>query len=128
MDDVDDDDLVFVKKFPLYPRERLRKSAKENDDVVFVKNLPLNLRESFKKSAKENDNDDIISTKSSFTCQGRIANKKKQIARGNLTAIKSNFDFDPGDYLNKPLVFDMEKTREEKILERIIEKLPSDNN
>ena len=34
----------------------------------------------------------------------------------------------PRDYLNKPLVFDMKKTSEEKILDRIIEKLSSDNN
>ena len=58
----------------------------------------------------------------------RLQIKKRKIAHGNTMALKNNFDFDPRDYLNKPLVFGMRKTCKEKILDRIIEKLPSDND
>ena len=39
----------------------------------------------------------------------RLKRKKKKIAHGNTAVLKSNFDFDPRDYLDKPLVFDMKK-------------------
>ena len=46
----------------------------------------------------------------------RLKRKKKKIAHGNTAVLKSNFDFDPRDYLDKPLVFDMKKKTVKKRL------------
>ena len=35
--------------------------------------------------------------------------KEKRIARGNSAAILANFDFDPSNYINNPLIFDLKK-------------------
>ena len=50
------------------------------------------------------------------------------MAKNNSKAIISGtFDFDPEDYLIKSLLFDLKKTREEKILHTTIEKIPDNN-
>ena len=50
----DNDDVVFVKKVALHPRESLRKSAIDNDDIAFVKKFSLHPLERLIKSTKEN--------------------------------------------------------------------------
>ena len=50
------------------------------------------------------------------------------MAKNNSKAIISGtFDFDPEDYLIKSLLFDLKKTRKEKIFDAIIEKIPDNN-
>ena len=41
--------------------------------------------------------------------------------------ISGTFQFDPEDYLDKGLLFDLRKTSEEKIFDAIIEKIPDND-
>ena len=50
------------------------------------------------------------------------------MAKNNSKAIISGtFHFDPEDYLDKSLLFDLRKTGEEKIFNAIIEKIPDND-
>ena len=50
---------------------------------------------------------------------------EQQMAKKNSKGILSKtFDFDPGEYLDKSLLFDLKKTSEEKIFDSILEKIP----
>ena len=49
------------------------------------------------------------------------------MSRKNLKLLFYNFDFNPADYMDVNLLFDLKKTSEENIIDRIIEK-PSDND
>ena len=53
--------------------------------------------------------------------------KEKRIAQGNLAAITANIDFDTSDYIDKPLIFDLKKTSQGKIMARLIKCLPRTN-
>ena len=46
----------------------------------------------------------------------------------NSKALVSDFEFDPEEILDKNLLFDLKKTSEEKILDRLIENLPEGND
>ena len=50
------------------------------------------------------------------------------MARKSSETVLLNFDFDPKNYIVIDLLFNFKKTSEEKIVERIIEKLPDDND
>ena len=50
--------------------------------------------------------------------------KEQKIAPKNSEALLSDIEFDPEEILNKSLLFDLKKTSEEKILDRLIENLP----
>ena len=50
------------------------------------------------------------------------------MARKNSKTALLNFDFDPKNYIVIDLLFNFKKTSEEKIVDRIIEKLPDDND
>ena len=51
--------------------------------------------------------------------------KKKKIAEKNSKSVLSGtFDFDPEEYLDKSLLFDLKKTSEEKTFDAILEKIP----
>ena len=53
---------------------------------------------------------------------------KKKIAKKNSKSILlGTFDFDPEEYLDKSLLFDLKKTREEKIFNVILEKIPNND-
>lgn len=54
--------------------------------------------------------------------------KEWKIAAGNSEAIASNFKFYSREFLNKSLLFNLKKTSEEKILDRLIKNLPEGNN
>ena len=53
--------------------------------------------------------------------------KEQKIATANSEALVSDFQFNPEEILNKILIFDLKKTSEEKILDRLIEKISKDN-
>ena len=50
------------------------------------------------------------------------------MATKNSKTVLLNFDFDPKNYIVIDLLFNLKKTNEEKIIDRIIEKLPDDND
>ena len=50
------------------------------------------------------------------------------MATRNSKTVLLNFDFDPKNYIVIDLLFNFKKTSEEKIVDRIIEKLPDDND
>ena len=59
----------------------------------------------------------------------RIREKKLKIARENVSALmRGKFVFDPEDFLNKTVLFDTSKIDEEKIIDRILENIPGDND
>ena len=47
----------------------------------------------------------------------------KKIAKKN----SSIFDFDPEEYLDKPLLFNLKKTSKEKTFDAMLEKIPYNN-
>ena len=50
------------------------------------------------------------------------------MAQGNSAAILANFEFNPSDYIVKPLIFDLKKSSKEKIMDKLIESFPGTNN
>ena len=51
-----------------------------------------------------------------------------KMAKNNSAKILTkNFDFDPQEYLDKSLLFDLKKTSKEQIFKAILEKIPDDN-
>ena len=52
----------------------------------------------------------------------------KKIAEGHSATLRNNFIFNPKNYVNKSLVFNLKKTSEKKILDKIIQNLPWDND
>ena len=56
-------------------------------------------------------------------------NKELQIARDNVTAFMAwKFSFSPEKLLNKTILFDVSRVDEGKIMDKIIENLPSTND
>ena len=59
--------------------------------------------------------------------------KEKKLKEQKITAkasevLVSDFEFNPEEILDKSLLFDLKKTREEKILDRLNESLPEGND
>ena len=50
------------------------------------------------------------------------------MATKNSKTVLLNFDFDPKNYIVIDLLLNLKKTSEEKTIDRIIEKLPDDND
>ena len=58
-----------------------------------------------------------------------MKNKELQIARDNVSALMAGkFSFSPEKILNKTILFDVSRVDEEKIMDEIIENLPSTND
>ena len=53
---------------------------------------------------------------------------KTKLARNNSKIILLNFDFDPKNYIDVDLLFDLRKTRGKRKIDRTIEKLPDNNS
>ena len=59
----------------------------------------------------------------------RLQKTIKKIAEENSDMLeKESFNFSPQKIIKKDLVFDIYKTKEKQIIEKIIEGLPKDNN
>ena len=57
-----------------------------------------------------------------------MKNKELQIARDNVSALmEGKFSFSPEKLLNKIIILDVSRVDEEKVMEKIIENLPSTN-
>ena len=61
--------------------------------------------------------------------KNRMKNKELHTARDNVSAITvGKFDFPPEKLLNKAILFDVSRVDEEKIMDKLIENLPSTND
>ena len=58
----------------------------------------------------------------------RLERKMKKIAEGSSAWLLHDLEFNPADCINKPLVFNLKKIREDQIIEKIIENLSKDND
>ena len=47
---------------------------------------------------------------------------------GNTAVLESIFTFDPAEYIDKAFLFDLRKTSEEKIFDRLLENIPDGND
>ena len=111
---------MFVKQVPMHPRDRLaRATRKKNyDDVVLVKQVPLHPRDKQKRKSKKLTHE-----------KNRMKNKELHIARDNVSAVmEGKFSFSPEKLLNKTIILDVSRVDEEKVMEKIIENLPSTND
>ena len=117
----DDDDKEFIIQVPMHLRDRLAratKNAQADDDVKFIKQVPAHPRDRLRRK-----------TKTLKHPRDRIREKKLKIARENVSALmRGKFVFDPEDFLNKTVLFDTSKIDEEKIIDRILENIPGDND
>ena len=113
-----DDDVLFVKQAPMHPRDRLARATKNDDDVLFVKQVPTHLRDRQKRKSKK------------LTHQkNRMKNKELQIARDNVLALMAGkFSFSPEKLLNKTILLNVSRVNKEKIMDKVIENLPSTND
>ena len=58
-----------------------------------------------------------------------MRDKELKIAGENVSALmRGKFVFEPEVFLNKTVLFDTSKVSEEKIVDKILESLPADNN
>ena len=119
-------DVQFIKQVPMHPRDRLERGTKnahrDDDDVEFIKQVPMHPRDRLERATKnaQKDNDDV-----EFIWD----EKELKIARENVSALmRGKFVFDPEVFLNKTVLFDTSKVSEEKIVHKILESLPADNN
>ena len=104
----------------MHPRDRLaRATRKKNyDDVVLVKQVPLHPRDKQKRKSKKLTHE-----------KNRMKNKELHIARDNVSAVmEGKFSFSPEKLLNKTIILDVSRVDEEKVMEKIIENLPSTND
>ena len=123
-----DDDVVFIKKVPLRPRDRMKRLLAENDKVEFIKQVPLHPRERLKRATKKQNNVRFIKQVPVHP-RGRIKRKEKEIIDKNTNSLlKDEFDFSPKKILNKVLLFNTLRVEHEVIMDKIIEKLPQDND
>ena len=120
-----EDYAEFIKKVPLCLRECLKreiksqdKSAKkaknEENDVELMKQVPSHPRDKLKKKTKKLP---LIHPRD------RFKRKMLQVAVEN-----GKFNFAPKKILNKNLVFDTSRIDEGKMIDKIIESLPTDND
>ena len=83
---------------------------------------------SHKKNPQKSQTVQIEAEKSIQTSKHPRERKKfieQQMGKKNSKGILSKtFDFDPAEYLDKSLLFDLKKTSEEKIFDSILEKIP----
>ena len=92
--------------------------AAKNDDVIFVKQVPLHPRDRLKKK-----------TKTLKHPRDRLKEKELQVARDNVSAlVEGKFSFSPEKFLNKTVLFNVSKVIQKKIIDKIIENLPADND
>ena len=114
-------DVQFIKQVPMHPRDRLArvtKNAQGDYDVKFIKQVPAHPRDRLRRQ-----------TKTLKHPRDRTREKELKIARENVSALmRGKFVFDPEDFLNKTVLFDTSKIDEEKIIDRILENIPGDND
>ena len=107
------DEANFVKQVPQHPRDRLaRRIARVEDEVEVVRQIPAVGK--VKKAQK----------KKLLHPTERKRARKNEIGTNNSLVLLENKNFAARIYLDKPSVFNLKKTREEKIIDRLIESIP----
>ena len=105
----------------MHSRDRLAqasKNAQGDDDVKFIKQVPAHLRDRLRRK-----------TKTLKHPRDRMREKELKIARENVSALtRGKFVFESEVFLNKTVLFDTSKVSEEKVVDKILEGLPADNN
>ena len=105
----------------MHPRDRLAsatKNAQGDDAVKFIKQVPAHPRDRLRRK-----------TKTLKHPRDRMREKELKIAGENVSALmRGKFVFDPEVFSNKAVLFDTSKTNEEKIIDRILENIPGDND
>ena len=104
----------------MHPRDRLARATKnaQGDDVKFIKQVPAHPRERLRRKTKTLEH-----------LRDRMREKELKIARGNVSSLMhGKFVFDPDVFLSKTVLFGTSKIDEEKIIDRILENIPGDND
>ena len=131
-----EDTVEFVRKVPSPARERLRwKFRKE----IAVKKIPINPCERLKHNSKkvkrelklelnESEHQKLNLLKRQFLIQNIRWKGKQNISRWKFNCFTKQFSLDLKEFLEKPLTFNIEKTSEDQIIDKIIGGLPKDND
>ena len=60
--------------------------------------------------------------------QRRKLHEQKMLEKNSKLLLSGKFDFHPEEILDKSLLFNLKKTRKDKIFDSILEKIPDKNN
>ena len=121
-----DDDVAFVKQVPMHPRDRLARARgkKNDDDVLFVKQAPMHPRDRLARATKNDD--DVLFVKQVPThLRDRQKRKSKKLTHQKMAG---KFSFSPEKLSNKTILFNVSRVNKEKIMDKVIENLPSTND
>ena len=123
----DSNQVEFSEKIPQNPRNRLDHKTKNNDEVKFIKQFLQHPHD--RLACKSKGYARITETKTLKYPRQRLNEKVREIAIGNSQKIKKeNYKFDFKNVLNKGQLFDLTKTSEDQIFDKIIEGIPKDND
>ena len=124
-------DVQFIKQVPMHPRDRLAratKNAQRDDDVEFIKQVTMH-RGDDDVEFKKNRCLHILKTKALKHQRDRMNEKKLKIATENFSALcGENLFLIQRFSLNKAVLFDTSKNDEQKIIDKILENIPGDND
>ena len=110
------DDVEFVKQVPVYPKHRLATATKRG--IELFKQIPLHLRDRLRRKRK------ILKHQ-----KNRTNKTKLKVAKDNISALmQGKLVFDPERFFFSNMLSDTSKVDEEQIIDRILEKTPSDND
>ena len=104
-------------------RERVKQRMGEyyeKKPLKEAKYVPENKVETFKRIKNCNKTTDVPT----YSRDRKKVIERKMEKNNSKSIVSGTFDFDPEDYLDKSLLFDLKKTSEEKIFNAIIEKIP----
>ena len=116
---------VKKRKGEYYEEKPLKKSSKaRKNNLKESKCVPERKIETFKRKTKNRKKPTDVPTHP----RDRKKVIERKMAKSNSKAtISDTFGFDPEDYLDKSLLFDLKKTSEEKIFDSIIEEIPDND-
>ena len=111
------DEILLTKMISSHWRDRPARKVKELNDVA---NKNLIMKIILPKNPKKQ--------KCRCICAKEEKLKEQKVAVKNSEALVPDFEFDLEEILDKSLLFDLKKTSQEKILERLIANLPEGND
>ena len=123
-DNDDDDDILFVKKIPLHPKNRMQQALKQQAEEL-KKKIPQHPRERRKCRLDKK----YCYSKKFKRNELKLNDKEKILLAENSKKLKKNlYKFHLKTMLNKPQFFDLSQTTEYQIFDKIMECLPADND
>ena len=99
--------------------EDYRKKSKRNAIAVFV---------NAQKNKTKSNGEVIITGEKTQHPRGRRKIREKLLASGNSATVNALFNIDTEWYLDKPLIFDLKSTGEEKIFDWLLSNILPDND